>query len=158
MSRNEYGDVIQNLYILHNNPFLFAEPMVRFYEALGALENNVVLAYLVLPMILHEPSRKLLQRDHSKTSLRTFLEAPERLHGLQRRIRAKRVLTNTTLQYLVSVGRLQVEQAQVVHVDPSKFERQLSAAAVCRAAKALGRIFQPYDVPTVYRMLGVMSL
>jgi hypothetical protein len=29
---------------------------------------------------------------------------------------------------------------------------------VIKAARRLGAFFQPYDVPTVFRMLGVMSL
>ncbi|BDB27314.1 hypothetical protein CTP10_R47190 [Cupriavidus sp. P-10] len=151
-------DVIENLFVLHNNPFLFSELFTEFYGAMGPQKNGVLLAYLVLPLVLPEQSRKVLYKDRGRTRLMTFAAKPERLYGLQGRIDTYRALTNVTLQHLLSCGRLSMTADLSLEVCGKVVDEPLAPREALAASRKLGTIVAPYDVPTIFRMLGVMSL
>lgn len=152
------SDPIQLLGVLHNNPFLFAPAFVSFFQALGEKERSFLLGYLVLPMTLHQPSRKFLRNANSRSSLRTMLQDREHVYGLDERVARYRESTNTTIQYLLGAGAISIQSDFAATVaDPQEVDGP-APEGVIKAAGRLGRFFEPYDVPTVFRMLGVMSL
>lgn len=152
------GDVIQHLQALHNNPFIFAQPMANFYAALPPKEGSLLLAYLVLPIVLQEPARTVLKKNSSRTTLRSFLSERDRIFGLESRVQAWRDMTNTTVQYLSGTNILAIESNLTVVCTKSSDLEDISPPGVAVSAKKLAKIFSPYDVPTIYRMLGVMKL
>ena len=96
-------DIVEKLFVLHNNPFLFVDIFTEFYAAIGPQKNSLLLSYLVLPLVLPEQSRAVLCKDRGRTRLPTFAAKPERLYGLQGRIETYRAITNVTLQHLLSL-------------------------------------------------------
>ena len=152
------GDIIQHLQTLHNNPFIFAQPMANFYAALSPKEGSLLLAYLVLPIVLQEAARQVLKRNSGRTTLRSFLLERDRIFGLESRVQALREMTNITVQYLTGANILAIESNLTVIRTKSSDLEDISPPDVAASAKKLGKIFAPYDVPTIYRMLGVMKL
>ncbi len=152
------NDPIYHLRVLHNNPFIFASAFGAFFEALGAKERAFLLGYLVLPISLHQPARKFLQKATSRSSLRTMLQDRGRIYGLDQRVRCYREITNTTVQYLLDTENISVYGQLVVAVADQQTVNGPSPEGLIKAARRLGSFFSPYDVPTVFRMLGVMSL
>lgn len=158
LQEQEMGDPIHHLRVLYNNPFIFSSAIVAFFDSLGEKERALLLGYLVLPMTLHFPSRKFLGNARISSSLRTMLQDRSRLHGIDERVARYREMTNTTLQYLLSTGGMSVSRQLVVVVAEHQPMDGPTPDGMIKAARQLGRFFRPYDVPTVFRMLGVMSL
>lgn len=152
------SDSVHHLRVLHNNPFIFAPAFVAFFEALGEKDRSLLLGYLVLPMSLHQLSRKFLNKANSRSSIRTMLQDRGHIHGLDERVIRYREMSNTTIQYLLDTGGISVHSQIVVAVSDQQAVDGPSPEGVVKAARRLGAFFQPYDVPTVFRRLGVMSL
>jgi hypothetical protein len=158
LQEQKLGDSIHHLRVLHNNPFIFASAIVAFFNSLGEKDRALLLGYLVLPITLHLPTRKFLVKARTSSNLRTMLKDRSRLHGLDERVALYREMTNTTLQYLTSTGGISVTRQLVVAVTVQQPMKGPAPEGVIKAARQLGNFFRPYDVPTVFRMLGVMSL
>ncbi|OGS81659.1 MAG: hypothetical protein A2061_10005 [Gallionellales bacterium GWA2_59_43] len=152
------GDPIQHLRVLHNNPFIFSSAIAAFFGSLGEKEQALLLGYLVLPITLHLPSRKYLGKARANSSLRTMLQDRSRLYGLDERVGRYREMSNATLQYLLSIGGISVNELLVVTIAEQQPMDGPTPEGMIKAARQLGNFFSPYDVPTVFRMLGVMSL
>lgn len=149
---------IHHLQALHNNPFIFASAFVTFFDALDEKEGALLLGYLVLPITLHLPSRDFLQKESWNSSLRSMLKDRTRIHGLDERLARHREMTNTTVQYLLGAGALAVHGQLAVSVTNQRAIDGPSPEGVVKAARQLGKFFHPYDVPMIFRKLGVMSL
>lgn len=152
------SDPINHLRVLHNNPFIFKAAFVEFFKQLGEKERGFLLGYLVLPMALHPSSHKFLRNATSRSSLRTMLHDRNHLHGLDERVAMYRDMTNTTIQYLSDIGDISIHNQLNFTVVNQHSSGGPSPTGVVKAARRLGTFFHPYDVPTVFRMLGVMSL
>ena len=152
------SDPIRLLHVLHNNPFIFAPVINNFYVALGEKENAFLLSYLILPITLHQQSRKFLNNANSRSSLRTMLKDRGNIYGLDKRVSLYREMTNTTIQFLLGTGTITLHSHFTLFAVEKQILESSTPTGVVKAARKLGAFFQPYDVPTVYRMLGVMSL
>lgn len=149
---------LDHLYELHSNPFIFASAMLAFYEELGEKERSVLLAYLVLPIALDIEIRKFLRNAKSTSNLRTFSRKDDLLRALPERIGAYREHTNATLRYLFSLGLMSVSGEAIIVNKSSTLPDDVSPEGLIKASRTLARFFKEYQVPMVYRMLGVMAL
>lgn len=152
------SNAIQSLGALHNNPFIFAPLFSPFYKSLGEKPKSFLLSYLVLPLVLYPKSRTFLVGARSTSSLRTLMGKKERIYGLDERIAEYRGLTNTSLQNAVDMGVLQVGEKLSVDVVSDWTTDPMCSPDQLKAASNLGILFAPFDVPTVYRMIGVKKL
>lgn len=149
---------IDHLYVLHNNPFLFARALLEFFEALGEKEHSALLSYLVLPIVLDKDNRDVLVRAIATSNLRTFVGRGERLRALPDRVAEYRENGNACLRYLVSLDAIKFEGSMVRVKSMHALNKQISPPEVCDAARVLARFFRNHEVPTIFRMLGVMGL
>lgn len=152
------SNAIQSLGVLHNNPFIFAPLFSPFYKSLGEKPKSFLLSYLVLPLVLYPKSHTFLVRAKSTSSLRTLMGEKERIYGLDERIAEYRGLTNTSLQHAVDMGVLQVGDNLSVNVVSDWTNDPMGSSDQLKAASKLGLLLAPFDVPTVYRMIGVKKL
>ena len=151
------NDPIEHLYTLHTNPFLFATTIHGFYECLALRKHSVLLAYLVLPIVLEQKNRDFLLKARSSSNLRTMLTHRDLLTGIPQRLEDYREVTVDTLKYLVSAHLLEVKGTDIVH-GPTPLTDITAPLCTVAAARKLARFFDPFDVPTIYRLLGVMQL
>jgi hypothetical protein len=153
------SDPIVHLYVLHNNPFLFATTMHGFYESLGSRPRSILLAFLVLPIVLDTRNRTFLEKARSTSNLRTMLARQELLRAVPQRAQDYREVTTATLKYLFSNRLLEFEGDVVIPtLSPSQLIDPVAPDGAVVAARKLAEFFQPFDVPTIYRLLGVMQL
>ena len=152
------SNAIQSLGALHNNPFIFAPLFSPFYKSLGEKPKSFLLSYLVLPLVLYPKSRTFLVGARSTSSLRTLMSNKERIYGLDERIAEYRGLTNTSLQHAVDMGVLQISEILSVDVVSDRNVDPMCSSDQLKAARRLGLLFAPFDVPTVYRMIGVKKI
>lgn len=149
---------IDHLYVLHNNPFLFARALYDFFEVLEEKEHSALMAYLVLPIVLDKANRDVLMRAIATSNLRTFINRGERLRALPDRVAAYRENSNACLRYLVSLDAIKFDGSKVRVKNNDALNKQISPPDVCEAARVLARFFRNHEVPTIFRMLGVMGL
>ena len=152
------SNAIQSLGALHNNPFIFAPLFPTFYKSLGEMPKSVLLAYLILPLVLYPQSHNFLVRATKRSSLRTLMSKRGRIYGLDERIAEYRRLTNLSLQYAVDIGVLQIGENLSVDVVSDWMPDLLCSSDQLNAASKLGTLLAPFDVPTVYSMIGVKKL
>lgn len=155
------SNAIQSLGALHNNPFIFAPLFSPFYKSLGEKPKSVLLSYLVLPFVLYPESRTFLVRATKRSSLRTLMGKRgerERIYGLDERIAEYRWLTNTSFQHTVDMGVLQIRETLSVDVVSDWSTDPMCSPEQLKAAHRLGLLFAPFDVPTIYRTIGVKKL
>ena len=152
------NDAIRHLKILHNNPFIFAPAFVAFYLGLGEKRNALLLAYLVLPMVLHATTQEYLRKANRRSSLRTMVKDSRRLCGMPELVEIHRGLSSVTLQYLFDEKRLILRPHLAIEIAGDVQRDVVSPPGVVKAAERFGRLVKPYDVPAVYRILGVAYL
>lgn len=151
------SNAIEHLSVLHNNPFIFAPALAEFYSEFGSAKRGMLLAYLVLPLVLPEEPRKYLRAIRANSSLRMLLKERARIHGLAARVQQYRLITDKTLQYLIDAAVIEIGVDLSIAVT-GQVSSGVAPEGVMVAARGLAKLCLPYDVQTVYRMLGVKSL
>src|SRR5262249_55502048 len=121
-------------------------------------EHSLLLSYLVLPIALDGENRKALGRSKSTSCLRTFASKQGRLRALPERLEECREVTNATLRYLLSLKAVKAHGDMVVVEPRTELPDKTPPPGLVWAASVLGRFLGEYQVPAVYRMLGIMAL
>lgn len=81
-----------------------------------------------------------------------------RIYGLDERITEYWGLTNKSFQHAVDIGVLEIDETLSVNVVSDWPPDPVFVPGPITAASRLGLLLNPFDVPTVYRMLGVKKL
>jgi hypothetical protein len=149
---------IESYAALHYSPFIMEPLLEAFYKHAVTQPKNILLAYLVLPLTLYNPSRQFLKNARHASSLRTFCDARSRLYGLPERVGEYRSLTHTSLQVGFDAGRLRIADDLSVVCTAKQVDVSASPMHAIKAAEKLATLFQPYDIPAIYRFLGVKRL
>jgi hypothetical protein len=155
------SNAIESFAVIYNNPFIFGTLFPSFYNSLGEKPKGILLSYLVLPLVLYPASLKFLMNAKSTSSVRTMVGKPgerDRLYGLEERIAEYRELTNMSIQYEIDIGMLNIDENFSVNVNSYRSTNSLVFPDYQKAASRLGYLFAPFDVPTIYRILGVKKL
>jgi len=161
------SNAIQSFAVIHNNPFIFGPLFPSFYASLGEKQNSVLLSYLVLPLVLYPASQKFLMNAKSTSSIMTLIgksDKRDRLYGLEERIAEYREITNISMQYEIDIGVVITDENLSINVNTSRsnnprfINNTLYFSDYRKSASKLGYLFAPFDVPTIYRLLGVKNL
>jgi hypothetical protein len=152
------GNAIQHCVTLTRSPLLLSPVVEAFFTEITPFSKNLLMGYLVLPIVLYPPSRDFLRNANSRSSVRSFCADRNRLAGLPQRVAELRITTSLAMQHAIDCGRL------ILHSDLSlEYAKQPTGANPgmpheIKAAKRLASIFESYDVLTMYRLLGVTNL
>lgn len=152
------SNAIDSYTVIHNNPFILAPLFELFYASLPKKPKNILLSYLVLPLVLYPPSRLFLAGAKASSSIRTMGKNRERLYGLCERVEEYKALTNLCIQHAIDSVSIAVEEDLSVLVIASRLDASLCPGTSARAASKLGTLFAPYEIPAIYRSLGVKAL
>lgn len=150
---------IEYLYTLYNNIFAYTPLLHSFYEEYIGQDKDVLLSYLILPLALNETSRNKLVKLTARSSLFTFCKYEECIIGLPERIKQYKAVTNDCIQYGVDRGLFTVSDS--LHIEVSKLENSENFIVdndKIKAAKKIAMILKSFDIPTIYRNLGVAEL
>ncbi|TAL16525.1 hypothetical protein EPN96_08770 [bacterium] len=151
------SSAVQNIKVLNNNPFILTALIPAFYSTVESRVNNFVLAYLVFPLVLPSQSRRFLINIRNNSSLHTLARNRKNIYGLQERVANYRKLTNACIQYSVDSELISVENDLSVSFKKN-FSDDICPENSIKAAKNLGKLLGKFDIPTVYRRLGVKEL
>jgi hypothetical protein len=143
---------------IHNNPFILSPLIVEFFKYTSPKPKNILLAYLVLPLVLHEDSKTWLFRARTTSSIHTFKSKNENLFGLQERIYLYQDLTNKCIQYAVDNEQIKINEDLIVEILKTEYKITESLKVSLKASSNLHKIFRDLDVVAIYRLLGVKKI
>lgn len=154
---------IENIHIIYNNSFIFTPLLVAFYKNIPTTKNNILLSYLVLPLVLHESSKKTLKNVNVKSNIHTFTDTKDEakrdnLFGFQDRIINYKELTNQCLQQAINGSFIEIEDNISVKFIKSLNNKAAFLEDSFEASSKLHKVFKDLDVVTIYRLLGVKKL
>jgi hypothetical protein len=152
------ANAIDSYGTLYFSPFVLAPLITRFYEKSAPQPHNVLLTYLVLPMVLYPSSRGFLKNAKRTSTLWTFCKERERLYGLANRVQEYRELSSKCLQLAIDSRTLRIESDLSVSFVDEQVNSVACQKDTLTAAKNLAAILSPFDIPTVFRSLGVKRL
>ena len=152
------SNAIQSFAALYNNPFIFGPLFPPFYKSFGEKPRSILLSYLILPIVLYPESRTFLVHAKSTSSIHTMVKKRDRIYGIDERIAEYREFTNISVQYAIDIGVFQLTDSLSVHVKSNWPGGPLCSPDSIKAASRLGQLFTPFDIPTIYRLLGVKKL
>ena len=146
-----------HLYTLHRNAFALAPVIQSFYLNRGPIEKDVLLSYLVLPLVSFPAMQDYLHTANRTSSIRTMTSESSRLTGLSLRISEYEPITNKALLILRSDESLQLSDDLSVRVSENR-NSENADPKILRYARQLAMVFRNESVVTIYRMLGLKSL
>jgi hypothetical protein len=148
---------IDHLFTLQRSPIALAPVIHHFFQLSKPRERDVLLSYLVLPLVLYPPMRKFLLNANVTSSLRTMCDKRERLVGLVERVQQFKPLTHAALLILTTEGSITFTDQMSVN-SVGDLRRTNAKPELIKAAKGLAAVCADEQLITVYRMLGLKSL
>ncbi len=146
------SSIVDALYELKYNPFECGAYLVSFYASVDKLENNLLLAPLVIPLCSHPVFGPKLLNSNIRSTPWSVFDDRTKLYDLQERIGGFQELTEQCIQYGLVNDWLSVDEENLklsTCVEPgSNFIGQ-------RSAEKLGRLFSCHSVVEIYAFLGV---
>lgn len=146
-----------HIYTLRRTPFALAPVIHSFYDHWDATEKDILLSYLILPLVTYKPMHRFLHYAGKASSLRTLMQDPSRVLGLQARIDEYKPITNASLLILTS------EKSVTINEDMSlaphgKIREENADVKLIKYARKLAVVLAGENVVSVYRSLGLKSL
>lgn len=146
------SSIVDALYELKYNPFEYGAYLGSFYTAIGELENNLLLAPLVIPLCSHPIFGQKLFNSNVRSTIWSVFVDRTKLYDLQERIDGFQGLTEQCIQYSLINDWLSVDEQSLslraCGGSDLVFTNQKSAAK-------LGRLFSGHSVVEIYAFLGV---
>lgn len=148
---------IEHLFTLRRSPITLAPLIHQFYLHSKPREKDLLLSYLVIPMVLSPLMCKYLLTVIKTSNLRTLCNNQSRLIGLTKITQQFKPLTNAAILILKTEGAVEISEnltvkcrlrVQTNNVDQSQLE----------AARRLSMVLAESDVVSIYRTLGFKSL
>ncbi|WP_186647076.1 three component ABC system middle component [Fluviispira vulneris] len=147
--------LLKNLDILSKNPILLSLVIDNFYKFSIRKEKNILLVYLIIPLVLSENTRLSLCNSKATSSLFTFCGNNNNISMLQNKILNQKNLSIKSLYVSLSSKRLKLNDD--LSIDFIKENEQINNIYLeeKKAAKKLAFLLNSFDVNTIYRIFGV---
>lgn len=149
--------VSDHLYTLHRTPFALAPVIQSFYQHWEPVEKDILLSYMILPIVTYKPMHAFLNRARRDSSIRTMASDAERLIGLAMRVEEFKPITNAAMLILTAENSLEITPELSVR-SLQKPQSINSDKSLLKYSQKLAMVLSGENVVSVYRMLGVKSL
>lgn len=148
---------INHLFTLQRSPIALAPVIHQFYKHSQPRDRDVLLSYLVLPLVLYPPMQEFLIGAIKTSSLRTMCQKQNRLVGLIERVEQFKSLTHASLLILSTESSIRITDQMSVESIGELYAANAKAEHL-KAAKGLATVCAGEELVTIYRMLGFKSL
>lgn len=149
--------VSDHLYTLHRTPFALAPVIQSFYQHWEPVEKDILLSYLILPLVTYKPMHAFLNRARRDSSARTMASDASRLIGLAMRVEEFKPITNAALLILTAEKSLEITSELSVR-SIQKPRSVNSDKSLLKYSQKLAMVLSGENVVSIYRMLGLKSL
>ncbi|MGY4025956.1 three component ABC system middle component [Aeromonas rivuli] len=149
--------VSNHLYTLHRTPFALAPVIQSFYQHWEPVEKDILLSYLILPLVTYKPMHAFLKGARGDSSVRTMASDASRLIGLAMRVEEFKPITNAAFLILTAEKSLEITPALSVR-SIKKPQTVNSDKTLLKYSQKLAMVLSGENVVQIYRMLGLKSL
>jgi len=154
---------VDSVYKINNNIFVLAPIFVAFYQNLKPNPKNLLLSYLVLPLVLYKTSQEKIKSSNKTSSIFTFLDSKDKkkranVYGLPNRVQEYKEITNQCMLYAIENKWLKLNDDLSVVILEEQKDSISGLDDAFKASSKLCNIFQDLDVVSIYRQLGVKEL
>lgn len=152
------NSTIKHYYTIHNNLFIFSPIILEFYKNNKTTDMNILLAYLILPLVLDDKTKNKLYKSKKTTTLFSFTKENSVLWGLQPNVEKYFDLTNKCIQYLVNENLIDIKNNSIFVTSKNINLSILNIEKEKKASEKLAAIFNKFDILTIYKTLGIKKL
>lgn len=148
----------ENINAIHNNVFYLTPLLLSFYKNLRRRKRNVLLAYLILPIVLNKDCLLELKEIRSNSRLSRITMNKKCMAGFSERFEFYKQITNNCLQYAIDCNYIKIEDdlsVTVINEDVLYADQSLSDSL--RLASKLHYVFK-LDVLNTYLTFGIKKL
>jgi hypothetical protein len=151
--------IIENISIIHNNIFVLTPLFVSFYKNYKGQRNDLLLSYLILPIVLHQKCIENLQNIRSNSNLVARLVSnKDCMAGFSERFEFYKQTTNQCMQYAIDCGYITINNLQVKVINDEIPFRDTTLADATNLASNLWKLFKSLDVVHIYYAFGIKQL
>lgn len=149
------SNIISDVVKIKYNSFTLAPAMLSYYETCQVKQDNILLMYLLFPVVLNSDWIYKLPRVQSRSRLETWVKNNQlHIEGLSERMTTFQHLTETTLQYCIDMEYVRVDEKNNVTVVSNPYKRGYFMDAATRLTKLLGKS----SPAKIYATLGIREL
>ena len=150
------SNIISEVVKVKYNSFTLAPAMLSYYESCQVKKDNVLLLYLLFPVILNSDWIVKSPIPRKKSRLDSWVK-DNRIHieGLPERMSTFQHLSETTFQYCIDMEYLKVDERNNVVVVNNPFRTK---SKFDNSAIRLSRIIGESTPAKVYATLGIREL
>lgn len=148
----------EHLYTIYNNAFKYTPIIYSFYKGYRGQEKDILLSYLILPLVLSEESKNSLIHSKSNSNLYTFCRKKENLIGIPQMVKEYKYITNECIQYGCDRGMFDISDSLHLSALESPNKITFGESKESKAAQKFAHLVRTIDIPTIYRNLGVVEL
>lgn len=150
---------INNIYTILNNPFKLMELITYFYSSYENQDKDILLSYLIFPLILNRDSRKKLLNLNRNCNLLSLTKNSNSVVGLEQMIEEYKDITNECIQIALLNGYLELnENKSLVRTNKVLKNEFFKFSEEYTAIRNFAVILKSNDIVTIYRMLGVKKI
>jgi len=146
------SSIVDALYELKYNPFVYGPYLASFYSSIDESESNILLAPLVIPLCSHPTFSKKIFNSNKRSSIWSVFDNRTKLYDLQERIDGFQNLTEQCIQYCLVNDWLSVNELTLSLRKGDSSDSLLTSQII---AEKLGRLFRDHTAVEIYAFLGV---
>ena len=149
------SNIISEVVKIKFNSFSLAPAMLSYFENCQVKQDNVLLLYLLFPVVLNSDWIGGSPRAQKRSKLETWVKE-NRIHveGLPERISTFQRLSETTLQYCIDMDYARLDEKNNVVVTNNPFVKGRYTDSAIRLTRLIGT-----STPAkVYATLGIKEL
>lgn len=149
---------IDSLQIIYKNPFILAPLITNFYSNIDQKPNNILLSYLIFPMVLNNDRRNFLLKSNVNSSIYTFKSNRNLLIGIPESLSYFKDLTSNSIQHAIDNNWIIINEDLSVTVVEIQKNIQEHLGDAYKATAKLHNIFSGIDIVSLYKYLGMKRI
>lgn len=153
------SDFSENIHTIYNNPFILTPILLSFYKNYLGSDKDILLAYLIFPIVLEPDHVDKIKVITSKTSLTRFTNNKDFMSGFYTRLKLYKKVTNHCLQYAIDCQYIKIDESmrvEVINEDTLYYEPSLEKAL--KLSGSLHKVFKRINVTNIYQAFGIKAL
>jgi hypothetical protein len=134
--------MIDSLYIIKYNPFKFGKHLASFYAHLDEVDNNLLLAPLIIPLCGHPAFNEKLGNavfgKNRKSTMFSVFDDRAKLHDLQERLDGFKTITAQCIQFCLvndwltlDTENLMLRQENKTDINITNQKHSINLAKLC---------------------------
>ena len=153
------SNIISEVIKIKYNSFTMAPVLLSYYESCKVKRDNVLLVYLLFPVILSSDWMQSSPRVQIRSRLEAWVR-DNRLHieGLPERLQTFQHLSETTLQYCIDMQYAIVDENNNVVVVNNPFKAKGRKSHFEDSATRFAKLLGSNSPTTIYSTLGIKEL